>query len=45
MDINLVDITVHIDENLSPEQKITVGDSLLPWTELSAYMVQAKHRI
>ena len=28
MDINLVDITVHIDENLSPEQRITVEDSL-----------------
>jgi len=28
MDISLVDITVHIDENLSPEQRITVEDSL-----------------
>ncbi|MCG6938725.1 MAG: ATP-binding protein [Gammaproteobacteria bacterium] len=28
MDINLVDLTVHIDENLSPEQRITVEDSL-----------------
>jgi cell division protein FtsX len=28
MDINLVDITVHIDENLSPEQRIEVNDSI-----------------
>ena len=28
MDINLVDLTVHIDENLSPEQRITVDDSI-----------------
>ena len=43
MDINLVDLTVHIDENLSPEQRITVQDSLRAWTGLSAYMVRAKH--
>ncbi len=28
MSINLVDLTVHIDEDLSPEQRITVQDSL-----------------
>jgi len=28
MDINLVDITVHIDENLSPEQRIDINDSI-----------------
>lgn len=28
MDINLVDITVHIDENLSSEQRKTVEESL-----------------
>ncbi len=28
MDIHLVDVTVHIDEDLSPEQRITVQDSL-----------------
>lgn len=28
MDINLVDVTVHIDEDLSPETRITVEDSL-----------------
>lgn len=28
MSINLVDITVHIDENLSPEQRITVEESI-----------------
>jgi len=28
MGINLVDITVHIDENLSPEQRITIQDSI-----------------
>ena len=28
MDINLVDLTVHIDEDLNPEQRITVQDSL-----------------
>ena len=28
MDITLVDITVHIDENLSPEQRITIDDSI-----------------
>jgi len=28
MDLNLVDLTVHIDENLSPEQRITIEDSI-----------------
>jgi len=28
MDINLVDVTVHIDENLSPEQRIEIQDSI-----------------
>ena len=28
MGINLVDVTVHIDENLSPEQRISVQDSI-----------------
>ena len=28
MDINLVDVTVHIDEDLSPETRITVQDSI-----------------
>ena len=28
MNINLVDLTVHIDENLSPEQRIEVQDSI-----------------
>ena len=28
MDINLVDLTLHIDENLSPEQRETVEESL-----------------
>ena len=28
MDINLVDITLHIDEDLSPEQRGTVEESL-----------------
>ena len=28
MDINLVDVTVHIDENLSPEVRITIEDSI-----------------
>lgn len=28
MSIDLVDLTVHIDENLSPEQRITVEDSI-----------------
>ena len=28
MELNLVDLTVHIDENLSPEQRITIEDSL-----------------
>jgi cell division protein FtsX len=28
MDIKLVDLTVHIDENLSPEQRIDIQDSI-----------------
>jgi len=28
MDITLVDLTVHIDENLSPEVRITIDDSI-----------------
>ena len=28
MDISLVDLTVHIDENLSPEQRIDIQDSI-----------------
>ena len=28
MDISLVDLTVHIDENLSPEQRIEIQDSI-----------------
>ena len=28
MNINLVDITLHIDENLSPEQRGTIEDTL-----------------
>ena len=28
MDINLVDLTVHIDENLSPETRIEIQDSI-----------------
>jgi len=28
MNINLVDLTVHIDENLSPEQRIEIQDSI-----------------
>ena len=34
MDINLVNLTVHIDEDLSPEQRITVQDSLRALAEL-----------
>ena len=28
MDIKLVDVTMHIDENLSPEQRIEIQDSI-----------------
>ena len=28
MDISLVDLTVHIDESLSPEQRIDIQDSI-----------------